>query len=457
MKNFYFTIAIIFLSFPILSQIDTLDLSKYKLPEIFYESLNGFINLNSDGSNYFRRSTDDSHIIDKDFYLDSSIGLSYYKYINSSKWQSSRSGSVNFYPTYSFESYENADLSEHEKNLRLPIVLRLIESKKYFYKERKFYQYGGTFESDNFYYHIKYSNQDDLRDLNLNLNLSPEFLFGWGRIEDVTEIWHANRMLLELDRVNLLEKNVGIEGIMSVADLLVQRKRNRYFDHRIDRMEDYENLDDLFQSLGIKKSNSIRYFNTLQDMWLYGVNTRRYAGKIFAIGLTTLFSNDLNYYGNEFKRFNSTIGVKSVYEYHKPIDMIWQFYFKGNYTFSVPYSFYYGGETNNGKFTDLVNRLNLSSSVGWYPTTRTDAKSELAFNLTNQINIDRWNDEKLLAYQIFLRWRNNFNYYLSPRSRLGISFDFNYIFRSDPPFTWQGWHTNSFNYDLSINYSLYFF
>ena len=157
----------------------------------------------------------------------------------------------------------------------------------------------------------------------LSIDLTPGFFYGLGRVEDVTDSWHTNRILKDLQRENLLTRIPDGKELLEISEKLSQSRYKRIYDHRIWRKENLKQMDAVLTEKGLIKEKSVDYFTSLSDMLDYGINNRRFANKRFALGLVPSLS--FIAFGKDQNIRDLSVAAVARYDWYKPINMTWQF------------------------------------------------------------------------------------------------------------------------------------
>ncbi len=392
------------------SQLHSFDISKYALPELKVRTLG--INTELDGS-YRNNVTQGKRAYFNRFSSD--IDIDYSHYANRPAYQGSNHSSLDFQPYF----WNNED-DESKKSLASSIFHR--STSRFFFRERRFYEV--DVDAD-----VSFEFDDGLiitggipqKSTYFTINSKVPLMYGFGRVEDVTDVWHSVRILSDLNRMEVLSDLPGKEQIVAFADLIAKRRYTRFFDSRLKRIEDIEILDDFLSGANLVAAQGSKYYTSLYDMFQYGVNSRRYAGKSIAFGLAPF----MRYYYSKIKDTQNVNSSENYFtganfitkaQYHWPINQSWQF--DATFEFEAGYGRYFR-DNPKSDLGYLVFIPRLDASISWYPNTRTTFVSSL------NASYNRYSSGKTSANfseRYYLRLDNDIYYYLSSRTRLTFNF-----------------------------------
>lgn len=130
-------------------------------------------------------------------------------------------------------------------------------------------------ESDSSYY--RYSKQD-IKSNTVNLSLSTDISFGFGRIYNVTNGVVALNIL---DRINALKKGgQSSVNIQNFAEVITRLKHKRKYDARKALIDDIDSIYTYLKGNGVVDSSypTARIIMEIADQWQYSDNTQRESG-----------------------------------------------------------------------------------------------------------------------------------------------------------------------------------
>ncbi|MGE5356960.1 MAG: hypothetical protein ACM3PT_12045 [Deltaproteobacteria bacterium] len=391
--------------------IDTFRLERYALPDINHRALDMFFDFNS-------RSNQNSFYsffpqIREIFFVSPTLGLRNYSFKNNIKKQVECRDFLEF--GYYFNKTEDLEVHKIITNSRFTTIFTIDRSYRYYDHKNRFFEI-----APNSFVNFDIYNDWDI---SLNIDLDPGFFYGWGRIEDVTDVWHTNRILKDLQRENLLTRIPDGTELTEISERLSQSRYKRIFDHRIWRKDNLKLMDEVLTEKGLIKEKSVEYYTTLSDMLDYGVNNRRFANKRLAIGLVPKAS----FYILDEDDGIRDIGISAVakFDLFKPISMTWQFDLNAAIEFG--YSSYKTTWINENRINYTFIKPILNVGLKKYISSRSYASTDL------NVNIDRkfgdkpyWNSDDT---NFGILSTTKYQYYFSPKT--GMSVDLILSYRSD--------------------------
>ncbi len=404
--------------------LDTFDIGKYVLPDVKYGITNLQFNVNSN-------NLPENHLDYKNnFKYIFSSGITINNFIYKSNPHLILTGSDYITLGGEFKNFKKTIYPEFStKKIKTGYgAINLSSVRDYkFYKKKKFFLEQDIYFKANMYTDFKKTNTDTDDPENnkwLDLSLSPAFLIGKGRIEDVSDAWHTIRILKEFSRINVLEKNPTHEDIVEIAKTLSRTRYNRIFDSRIKIKERIKAIDKKIKERKLARNRDVDYFTSLYDMFLYGIYFKRYSGSYFSGGLRPLISYNKSVGTQDISSFSYGAGLLLKYEYRKPLNQFWQFdFFAGISSFYQ--KFYNNYEGNKNRSSIIITSPEINASIAYYPSSRSRFKSSLNLSYYNIAWLNK--DENTVSNNNFLvAFLNSFSYYVSPRARIDFNFDIYY-------------------------------
>ena len=255
----------------------------------------------------------------------------------------------------------------------------------------------------------------------MNFEIELPILFGFGRINNITESWRAARMLQEFQKEEHLNHQPNKQEINDLANILAQRKFTRLFDRRQKTKADLKAIHQVLINNNLINESNINYFTTLSDMWRFGANTERYSGFSMALGFEPQFTKYLYQNLEPIKSIESTsflttyLTLKTILE--KPISQKLQFSINSNIKYGHIY--YQAPYATTYQHLGLHLIPYLKIGLGYYPNTRTYVNTNISSNSGSNKRI------------VYAQWQSNLYYYISPKTRLAFRAQFK-IIRDDP-------------------------
>ncbi|PLX01505.1 MAG: hypothetical protein C0595_14425 [Marinilabiliales bacterium] len=457
-------LIIISLSLNGFTQLSSFDLSKYKLPNLERRTLDTYFNFN--GRNNYFKINDTLYSRYQKFATNSynsNINIGYNYYLNSEKYQRDAVLRLDFLS--SFYNQKEDDELDYKNNDLTPSLF-------YQYTNRKYFNPKTFFETD-LLLHYQYRN-------NIIYSLSPmtnrtektgdiqshkilaaiPLKIGRGRIEQVQDARHAVYILKELTKVGSITEDLSDEDILEFATLISEIKNRRYFDSRLQKIAEIVSVDSFLVSKGYITEQDAKYFTTLNDYWTYGDQQIRQNGTRISFALTpgyyfntyTDITDQLSYREADYDINAISIDGGFELKHEKLISQTWQ---------NTIDLIVYGGYTS-GKKNDRLNsikenfkvpsaQLGFFQTIGFYPSTRTDAGFRYSIQYTQLF--DKTNTNQSIGFDGQAAkaatdlW---VNYYISPKFRLYFSLSFYYIWQDSEDYVYINFDDNKTIYHSQL-------
>ena len=403
MKNLVPTIAGLFLSFSLFAQLDSFDISQYKLADFDYRQLNTKYNFGGNAKDFTIVNFGNAPERTKSLSFDGDFRLNFLKQKNRRAFVENHSGSF-----YSLPSYFKQDTSS---SLGWSNGGTHLYNKAFYNSKNQFIKIGERISIKTF---INNRKPDSERFFEINSNFPISI--GIGRIENVTDVWRSVRQLQDLKRLDRLNFEPSDSLILRFAELLTKRRRNRFFDQRLDRIDDLKTVDAFLKEEGILTKDDIGYFTSLSDQWGYGANANRSAGKLFHIGIQPEYDYEIRYIGDSITANQKDLRLSAFFKYqsNKPLNQFWQF----NHRIAINSGI---AQSESILYERQASRRFLRPEVlfalSYYPNTRTEYEFSLYGNYYYQVF-----NTKGAEAEDFIDGRVDLNatiyHYLSPQTRI---------------------------------------
>ncbi|MDX1685524.1 MAG: hypothetical protein R3275_09825 [Saprospiraceae bacterium] len=294
---------------------------------------------------------------------------------------------------------------------------------------------------------------------NINLSVNPAFRIGFGRTENITNAWHAYRILQRLNYVGILEDK-SIEEINALGNYIDELRAMRVYDFRLTYIAHLKLLDYYMKTeLGLDDEPTISYFTELNDMWAFGISESRFKGKKLTFSLGPLLN--YNYSRSQFNNTEQTIDLQSYgarlkmdYSVGKPLKHVVQF----NWNTGFNADFLSVSDESSFSFREYDNYTvspYVGAFIGYFPTTRTEysigGNVGYRYIYTVQSNGLESDEEAFFAGLTGLaRW------WFSPRTGLEATLSFNYGYSAIlPPNTIVGSDNYNLRYAIQFNHAFF--
>lgn len=223
----------------------------------------------------------------------------------------------------------------------------------------------------------------DFKSYSFNNRTSFSYGIGAGRTNDVRDAVQAMFIIQDLKKVSGVSfTNEQLEGI---AQGITQIRNARYLDFRIGYKMQIKMLDSVLRENGISGENSIDYFTTISDNWLYANRAFRTTGRrwthYLSVGNQYGFSktnlkypvgiSPRNYYDQSaYVAPEASLNTDYIYSTQKSL------YVQNSYGFSVSSGLLYENSRHvvlDSEFPidqDTFNRVSAQENVVWNTTLR---------------------------------------------------------------------------------------
>jgi len=437
MRKLHLFLGILLLTITVKAQINTFDLSKYKLPDIKRHQLDINAGLGGGNSYYdYYHSRLDNDNTEKTNSISGDFGIGYRFYRNSENYQGDQYISIGLRSDYSDERDEDGYVGEQiyfSNNFQ-------INSNNRFYMNNKFF-----LESDLLFtqYYSKRNRNDDLFNneiINKNIQLNARLGFGYGRIEQVQDAWLATYILEELQENGKLLRVPTDEEILEFSTLISQLKNERFFDARLQKIKEIEEVDRFLQSKNLIKNADVRYFTVVNDNWDNAATQIRTSGNRLSFLINPFISTNSNFSESDNLSIVHTtdraiteykIQAQLIFNNEKPIDLQWQRSFRvllsGNYMKGL-YKTINDDINNETEISSPQLISMLKYSIKYYPNSRTNLSMGAYINFNNNFGKEESDNIENDINHLNITPGINFslNYYISPQLILDASYNIYY-------------------------------
>ncbi|MBI9052892.1 MAG: hypothetical protein JEY96_03690 [Bacteroidales bacterium] len=430
MRKLLLIIAISITPYLLKAQLDTFDLSSYKLPDIKTHRLD--LNFDMDGSNskrdsYQRMGTD---YYSKSNSINGNVGANYNFYRNSYKYQGNQNYLLQFNGKFRDDKDRNSLLRESngfQTNYSVNSENRFYLNNKLFF-ESNLKLYGNYYSADN----KSESSESDSK--NKRINIYVPIGIGIGRVEQVQDSWLAIYILDELNKNGKLTRIPTHTEVIEFSEVISALKKERFFDARLQKIKEIEKVDSFLQTKGLIDIPDSRYFTIVNDNWDHAAQVIRNSGTRFSFKIESGFSSYTNLstyesesYSYEDKNRNTEYGIRSglYFVSEKPINIYWQ----RGFNFNVSGGYLYGAEedvANDSKVElqspELISEVNYS--LDFYPNTRTSLNFDVGINFLNSFGEEEVDNQTIDInhFEIVPSSNLSLNYYISPQLLFNINY-----------------------------------
>lgn len=414
------------------AQVETFKLSDYKLTDINYRSWDNTLNYNGNQNKLFARVADT--VLTKDYYnrLDYTGNITLYQ--NSRPKQ--RRTNIGLYFSGFRQGNEYTKRSE-SKYYFWQTSVQLSDMHRFYHAKNIFFEVEPKF-SYNFYQDYRYSEDAFAKTESRTSNnrhiysVGVPVKVGQGRLERVEDARQAVYLLQQLKKRGRLRTEVSHEKILELTAFVSKLRNKRFFDFRLQRIYQLEQLDSFFIANDILSKHDAKYFAATMDYWMYGGGPVRSSGKRFSMAFYPIFGQS---FGN-YTQYGTSLSTKTEYDnrmfqlfagpeyrWEKVINQKWQSSFFA--------SAYVGSRKSKLKDKFLASeserdvllpgfQFSARHILGFYPTTRT------FLTWSNYFRHDRITEPKEPPFgtDVFNYQQNivgsdlGLTYYVSPRFRV---------------------------------------
>lgn len=445
MKNIILVLCLTTISFPGIAQIEDFDLNNFEMPFFTLQRLNLTANTNG---NHVKTTNTINDVTEQE----QSFNLQFapYYFLNSNKEFSQTTIEVSLRERGQFQK------DDLRKTLTLNQNISVDLDHNYFYKNQQFI-------GASLYYNPILTNQKRTIDEEITTSKRREtptrisLKWGIGRIHDITDTWRSINILQELQNSQRLSTDPSQDQIYALAKLSTRRNRISFFDSRLKMIEDLEAIDQFLKSEELITEDDITYYTTLQDNWIYGANTTRNKGHRFWLhfspSITTSFYAQKES-ENEERTENWAFNGGATFQGFRPINQKWQWNYQAILLTGPSFSSTY--ERSDPRRMKFNQTTNLSSTIAYYPSTRSSFLSSISARYSNV----RYQDVITPKSDFTVAWENQAYYYVSPQTRFSFNLDVSNQLETPSTFiiTQTEINTNKeFRFNFSIGFTQYFF
>ncbi|MCB9262208.1 MAG: hypothetical protein H6607_07520 [Flavobacteriales bacterium] len=424
------------------AQVSTFDLSKYKLADVKYKSFDNYF----DNTSYGDKSNDWKTPKPNSKYLSSSFRYSGYFYTN---FNSRKRQTVNTFNISTNGNRRTTEINDRTSSTTLRYdwspSFSQFYSNRFYYKNNRFFEYQVMSK----WLYEQYRNEaysDELlttREVHNDYSgsVGTAFKYGKGRLEQVDDARQATFLLDYLQRVGRCRTDISDQKILELATFITTLRNRRFFDTRLLKIWQIEQLDSFFQHHDLATNSDAKYFATLTDYWSFGATPTRFSGNRLAMAIYPA----VGYYTNEYRNtgggnlytYNSEGQYNRFFwgfefDHEKPISQKWQHsinsqIYWGSIRFNSRYKYSYNNDYSEwSPFKEKGIQLHVNNGIGFYPNTRT------AITLNTRFTHLTYNHED---NEIFIWYPKSFGlalnslensfdiqYYISPKFRINWSF-----------------------------------
>lgn len=438
MRKFITLFAIIVLPKIILAQLNYFDLSSYKLPEMTRHQID--LNLDLTG---FSDKSDQNYKFRFDSYtnqnsINGGLDLDYSFYRNSENFQLNHRYSFNFNSIFENQKDKENTLLE---TFKLYTNLSADLQNRFYFNAKNYFEVDFLLQSR--LSNENYNDQPFSTDHKNNyIGFSIPLYIGIGRIEPVQDCWLAIYILDELNKNDKLIRIPSDEEIIEFSQLISKLKNERFFDSRLKKIHEIEEVDSFLQAKGLINISDAKYFTIVYDNWDNSASISRSTGHRISFGIDpeihlnnhqSEMKNDSLVYETEINHSEYSVKVNIQYVYEKPINIKWQ-----SSLFFITSGIYFKS-INDVYSSVLENKIELNApqigslikyKLGFYPNSRTNFDVSFALDFFNSFGKEVYNniENKINHLVITPRSYLNLYYYISPQLRLNLyySIDYNY-------------------------------
>jgi len=359
-----------------------------------------------------------------------SLYITYFK--NTEKVQKNFRNRLDIDIGYNKNSLED-DVSVSVSDFDLELEYSSNYSRKEFMKNQWFWELGYEAYGRYSYLSSKDKYAEQTKQDRASIRFNPTLYYGKGRIEVVSDAWHAQTILEILAENEILKIDPTTEQITHFANRISTIKNFRNTDLRLENIAEYESLVEYFITNDWVDADNYRFFALLNDAWQYESFIIRHSGTEFKGGLGMQAQSGVSPLFTDTP-ISSTFNIKPYlflqmpifslhYNSYKPLSEKIQF----NHWHSIAYQL---ATINIGidDLTDIDGFLNTISSVRlssiwqiqYLPNLRTNYTASAQLYSSFIKNSDSAFSDIDYSYTTF-RLDFRYRYYVSPQFSYSIS------------------------------------
>lgn len=346
-------------------ETDSYFLKNYKAPEFKQRQLN--VSFNSDFNSYNKNLSTQQ--------FNENSRLEYRQFSNNQNYQGFLYSSLN--------SRIDWDKDVADENISMSHRINFYTDNRFYFKPDWYFRAAGQVNIG----HSYYKKIGAASNSNFNFDFIPVLAIGKGRLEPIQYARTAIDIERQLKKGNKLNKNYSKEDLTKLADKVAEINNVRYYDYRLRRIKQFEELDKTIREIGGVSEFDIAYFSHLADAYLYAKNFTRFSGFRHEIGIAPIAG---------FYQLN----------YHLPQNYAVQHNFNGSVI---------GGISDDVLQViteeDIMVVISTGYELSLYPTTRTN------------VNISANVGSNILDGSYGLKLSGTGDVYLSPQFRLSFRGD----------------------------------
>ncbi|MFO7657687.1 MAG: hypothetical protein R6W78_11515 [Bacteroidales bacterium] len=415
------------------AQFKDYDLSTYKLPDLKRHQLDLLLNLSGNYSNHWDHLTD---TVGRRLLNNNNVGFNpiYNFYRNSENYQGSLTSTFGL--RIASNTLKDSGNIVIDKERGISENFNINSENRFYLKRKLFIESNVQIRNSYFVNKREHETENALNPYkskqkitSQSISTSAELLIGTGRIEPVQDMRLALYILEELQKANRLKRIPTEAEINEFARLISTLRNERFFDNRLKRVHELEQLDTFLVSKSLISDYDATHFAIIMDNWDYAKGPNRSAGWRISTGIgeyvawnlakRTYWTNNLIDNNMKSKFTNSQLIGIVKFNYAKPINLYWQLDFGSQ--FSV-------GKNMQGEDKIFVMDSSATTylsfdpfcTVGYYPNSRSNYIVNLSGNYYNWIDKD---------YNFGLNLNISGNYYISQQVRLNFAIIPSFVFR----------------------------
>jgi hypothetical protein len=414
---------------------------------------NSFYNQEVNGDDLFYHNKNNSNLFGSDF------GLDYEAHKNSSRYQGYQFFSLSGF--IDSRKIKDQDLANDQENTEKDNIQRLYfaahTENRFYNAHKKFLEVDLDLSSSMV---NGKSNQSpgvdeppvltDSKDHGYAIDASLPVLVGTGRIEEVQDARLAIYILDDLQNAGDLTRAADPAEIDAFARFITEVKNRRYYDVRIQKIDEITRIDSMLNVMGLKARSGASYYTILNDDWDFASGPVRRTGGRFSAGIApkiqwsyyysdrTYYDSTIappsKYYGSTSKNYSTSWGMDflTAYTWEKPANLYWQHSVNATLAYSLNYEDLridnYLNDTLEYDFDRDLNSpaLNLIAGyrLGYYPNSRTeltlDINTYLVYNWQNY-DFGDWEGQDFNTIEAGYDIGFGCYYYISERLRLTVN------------------------------------
>lgn len=346
----------------------------FRFPNIDRRALEGNLSLSNNGSLNVNHIPGPNNETSRSSFSNS-ILLNYSRFRNLEKIQAFENASIN----QSFATNKTINAVAGNPGLvtngSFELLPQYQSQYRYYYVPDKFWGYELNIESE-YAYRFGRTTTTSQKLHELEIDVTPTLLFGWGRLEPIDDVFLAKFMVDDMQEEGIITQDLTQEELFSLGSRMAFVRNQRIFDFRRLRMYELTEIDRWFTESGLVQNQDFRYFTVLNDNWMFAFRNTRFSGKRVTLRIGPSVRWMDNNLGDGIPvRARLGVNAGASYQVHTPINQYWQSISEiaGGFIFQC-------NDCGENTFNTYFPFIRAGQTYSWYPNSRTRVHANASAN-----------------------------------------------------------------------------